>query len=60
MASTKFMDQGIYVIADDGSRTDAFSSGFMESKLYMAFTPPTSAQNFKLFWPDNSSIELKK
>ena len=52
--------KGVPVKAEDGSQTDSFSAGLTNGKLFVAFTPPVSARNFTLPWPDNSPIELGK
>lgn len=49
-----------YVTADDGSTTKLARTGFVDQKPFILFTPPDTAHNFKLFWPDNPAIELGK
>jgi hypothetical protein len=59
--------KGVYVTADDGSKTERYSGGGIfvktadgkdEPRLFIGFTPPKTAQNFKLFWPGNPAFEL--
>jgi hypothetical protein len=61
------ISKGVYVTADDGSKTERFSGGGVfqkrgdgkdEPRLFVAFTPPSTAQNFKLSWPDNAPLQL--
>lgn len=61
------LSKGVYVTADDDSKTERFSGGGIhqktadggfEGKLFVGFTPAKTARNFKLYWPGNSPIEL--
>jgi hypothetical protein len=49
-----------YVIAGDGFQKNGFAGGLLPSGLAVAFIVPASAQDFKLFWPDNPAIDLEK
>ncbi|MDP1544503.1 MAG: hypothetical protein Q8L87_00665 [Anaerolineales bacterium] len=50
---------GVYVMGDDGSKTDAFVAGSAsETGPFFGFTPPTTAKSFTLYWPENQPIEL--
>ena len=51
---------GVYVVAGNGSHTNAFSAGLLAGRLFVAFTPRKSASGFKLYWPGNPPIALEK
>jgi hypothetical protein len=60
--------EGVYVIGNDGSRTERFMAGTTyiateketgKPKLEIGFTPPLSATAFTLHWPDNEPIALE-
>jgi hypothetical protein len=48
----------IYVTGADGSRTKIFSGGIYNGEFFVAFTPPESAHDFVLDWPDSPPVEL--
>jgi hypothetical protein len=52
--------KGVYITADDGSRTESFSAGMIDGKLFVGFTPRNTAHNFTLHWPGNPAIDLGK
>jgi hypothetical protein len=56
----KFLDasEGVYVIGDDGSKTERYLGGLMSGSLMIGFTPPVSAKEFTLYWGDNDPIKL--
>lgn len=50
--------QEVYIIGDDGSKTESYMGGLVSGELIVGFTPPASAQTFTLYWPNNDPIEL--
>jgi hypothetical protein len=56
--SGKLVNMPIYVTGADGSRTKVFAGGLYNGKLFVAFTPPESAYDFVLDWPDSLPVEL--
>jgi len=61
-ASGKLMDVlgKVAVKSDDGARTENFSGGMMNAKLFVAFTPPVAGKNFVLYWGENAPVSLGK
>lgn len=58
--SRKLMNlEGVYVESDDGTRTDSFSGGMMDGRLFVGFTPPVAGKNFVLHWGTNAPIPLR-
>lgn len=59
--------EGVYVIGDDGSRTERFMAGtsnitseeVASARCSIGFTPPSSATGFTLHWPGNEPIILE-
>jgi hypothetical protein len=60
--------EGVYVIGDDGSRTERFMAGSStvtsgegvgSPSCRIGFTPPSSATGFTLHWPGNEPIVLE-
>lgn len=51
--------KGVYVTADDGSKSESYMGGLDAGKLFVGFTPPTVAHKFVLHWFDNPPIELE-
>ncbi len=58
--SGKLINMPIYVTDADGSRTKIFSGGIYNGEFFVAFTPPESAYDFVLEWPDSPPVELKQ
>ncbi len=50
--------EGAKIVANDGSETQRFSGGMVSGKLFIGFTPPSSAHAFKLIWPENPPVDL--
>jgi hypothetical protein len=51
--------EGVYVVGDDGSKTNVFVAGSAsETGTFFGFTPPITAKSFILYWPENQPIEL--
>jgi len=50
----------IQIVADDGKKTEAYSGGMVDRKLFVAFTPPANARVQGLAWPGNPLIELAR
>ncbi len=48
----------VYVKSDDDKRTDNFSGGMMNLRLFVAFTPPVTGKAFVLHWDNNPPISL--
>lgn len=50
---------GVYLMGDDGSRTEVFVAGTAsETGTFFGFTPPITAKEFTLYWPENPPIDL--
>jgi hypothetical protein len=56
--SMELINKPIYVTGSDGSRTKIFAGGIYNGELFVAFTPPESAHDFVLEWPDAPPVEL--
>ena len=50
--------ENVYITGDDGSETKRYFGGIALGGLVLGFTPPTTAQEFTLHWPDNPPVEL--
>jgi hypothetical protein len=48
--------KGVYIIADDGSKTESYTGGLVDGRLVVGFTPPATAKKFTLYWQDNPPI----
>jgi len=49
-----------YVIDNDGIKTGLAVANVTGSRYALVFAPPDSAQGFKLIWPNNLEIDLRK
>lgn len=58
--SNELRNADVVVVASDGSRTKPYSGGLLSGRLFLAFTPRSSAHGFKLLWPGNPPIALGK
>ncbi len=56
--SVALISKPIYVTGADGSRTKIFAGGIHNGELFVAFTPPETASEFVLEWPDAPPVEL--
>ncbi|GEM_PF-3198394 len=54
----ELISKPIYVTGSDGSKTKIFAGGIYNNELFVAFTPPESAHDFVLEWPDAPPVEL--
>jgi len=52
-------DKEVYVVAGDGSRIDCAVGGMDSLELFVTFPVPTSAHDFKFYWPGNPAIALE-
>jgi hypothetical protein len=50
--------KAVYVMGDDGSKTNSYLGGLVSGQLLVGFTPPESAHTFTLYWPGNEPVEL--
>ena len=50
--------KGVYIVTEDGTRTDRYTGGLDNGKLFVGFTPPANTHKFKLYWLDNPPIDL--
>jgi hypothetical protein len=48
----------IYILGGDGSETISTMGGWVDEELVMGFRVPAAANTYKLFWPDNSPIDI--
>lgn len=56
--SSELINKPIYVTSSDGLKTKIFAGGIYNGGLFVAFTPPESAHDFVLEWPDAPPVEL--
>jgi hypothetical protein len=56
--SGEWINMPIYVTGAEGLRTKIFAGGIYNGELFVAFTPPESAHDFVLDWPDSLPVEL--
>lgn len=51
-------DEQPYLTIDGDNRIEIAISGIAQTRYFLAFTPPDSASEFTLTWPDNSPLDL--